>query len=226
MYQKSRYIEERGIIKMNGIPLRKNRTAYRFLLLISAVVIMTCFTTACQPTPDEDAVTGKDDLEDEISKTAAPTEAVASENSTEVTWQYEKQYESSNSLYVDSVVFNADANDLPVISIEPKLFESGDSLRSITEIFFPDAEIYETSENFTKQHLENEILNVKEQIYRVENDMPMDPNRPDYIVPEERKAENIEGLQGLIDYYEALLPDAIDKSELQGASYELDDRGD
>ena len=68
-------------------------------------------------------------------------------------------------------------------------------------------------------------MNVKEQIYRVENDMPMDPNRPDYIVPEERKAENIEGLQGLIDYYEALLPDAIDKSELQGASYELDDRG-
>ena len=29
----------------------------------------------------------------------------------------------------------------------------------------------------------------------------------------------------MIDYYEALLPDAIDKSELQGASYELEDKG-
>ena len=119
----------------NKKPVERSYFKSAALLSIAMMIVLSC--AACQPTPDEDAVTGKDDLEDEISKTAAPTEAVASENSTEVTWQYEKQYESSNSLYVDSVVFNADANDLPVISIEPKLFESGDSLRSITEIFFP-----------------------------------------------------------------------------------------
>ncbi len=198
------------------------------LCLLSALFILS----ACQPTPSDAAVTNKaaTDLKESINLSAAPTEtasavpaAVATKE--EEKWTYEKDYDSGNRLIVDAVMVHTDAKQLPVLSIAPKMFESGDALKTITKIFVPDATIYDQGDQLTKSQLEQSIMDVKEEIFRIENDMiPFEGAKEP--VPADRKAHEIENLQVMIDYYEEQIKTAPDDSELKEAEYKLRDVGD
>lgn len=196
--------------------------------ILSAIILTGCLFTACQPTPEDVVVSNKGDinLEEDIQKTAAPTEAATQKaGAAEDKWKYEKNYDSGNSLIVDAVMVHTDADKLPVLSVAPKMFEGGDQLKTITDIFVPNATIYDQGDQLAKSQLERSIMDVKEQIFRVENDMlpfegALEP------IPEDGKESYLSGLHAAIDYYEEEMKTALDDSELKEASYQLVDYGD
>jgi uncharacterized protein (DUF2164 family) len=194
------------------------------LIPLACIVLLIA---ACQPTPDKEAVINKGDidLQEKIQKTAEPFEAAKQTENLEKKWTYEKDYDSGNRLIVDAVMYNTDADKLPVLSVAPKLFESGEQQRKITGVFCPDsdAKIYDQGDKATKQQLEQAIMDVRNEIFNVENNLPPYPGADP--IPEENKEHYIEGLKDAIAYYEQQLPDAPDESELKEASYQLDDKG-
>ena len=89
------------------------------VIFVSALLLtMTCFLSACQATPEQNAVAQKGDaLEEGIKQTAPPTDQTAGENETEERWEYQKAYDSGNRLNVNAVIINKNKADIPVISV-------------------------------------------------------------------------------------------------------------
>ena len=208
---------------MKAIRSKTTKTA-----ILTVIILTGCFFTACQPTPEEVITTNKGDinLEENIQKTAMPPEAATQEaKETAEKWTYEKEYDSGNRLIVDAVMIHTVADKLPVLSVAPKMFKSGDQLKTITKIFCPNATVYDQGDQLTKSQLEQSIMDAKEQIFRVENDMlpfegALEP------IPEDHKENFLNGHQDLIQYYEEQLKTAPDNSELKQAGYQLVDVGD
>ena len=196
-------------------------------VILTVIILTGCLFTACQPTPEDVVVTNKGDinLEENIQKTAAPPEAATQEaRETAEKWTYGKEYDSGNCLIVEAVMVHTDADKLPVLSVAPKMFESGDQLKTITNIFCPDATVYDQGDQLSKSQLELSIMDVKEEIFRVENDM-IPHEGAKQPISEESKASYLSGLHAAIEYYEEEMKTAPDDSELKEASYQLVDYG-
>ena len=192
-------------------------------IVIFAALFVCALLVGCQPTPKDAVITNKGDisLEESIQKTAVPLDAAAKEEK----WTYEKEYDSGNRLFVDAVMVHADAGQLPVLSVAPKMFESGDQLKTITSIFCPNAVVYDQGDQLTKSQLEQAIMDVKEERFRVENDMiPFEGAAEP--VPQDRKVDWLNTLEDLIQHYKEQIETAPDDSELKAASYQLIDVGD
>ena len=199
---------------------------YKWIVVPCLIIIMTtiCFLTACQGTPEQNAVAQKGDaLEEGIKQTAPPTDQTAGENDTEERWEYQKAYDSGNRLNVNAVIINKNKADIPVISVREKPFEGGQQLRNIVDVFCPGAKVLENV-GFTKQHLDQEILEVKELMFRVENDMPLYQGTTE-IIPDNQKEDFLQQLNDAMEYYEKELETAPDISEVDEASFELRDVG-
>ncbi len=200
----------------------------KILTILLTVIMALVLFTGCQPTPSQEVVINKGDidLQENIQKTAGPTEAPAKQTeNAEPKWAYEKEYDSGNRLFVDAVMHNTNADKLPVLSVVPKMFENGEQLRKITSIFCPDSDtkIYDQGDTATKQQLEQAIMDVRNEIFNVENNLPPYPGADP--VPEEKKAHYIQELNDAIVYYEQQMSTAVEESDLKEASYELVDRG-
>ncbi|MDD5017048.1 MAG: DUF6034 family protein [Eubacteriales bacterium] len=65
--------------RLRGVFMRgkSSRKAHVTALILTAVLLISCFTTACQPTPEEEIVVGKD--QDEMLSAAAQTQEAESE---------------------------------------------------------------------------------------------------------------------------------------------------
>jgi hypothetical protein len=188
------------------------------------VLLSVCFLTACQGTPENNAVVQKgNSLEEGIKQTAPSTDQTVGENDTEERWEYQKAYDSGNRLNVDAVIINKNKADIPVISVCEKPFEGGQQLKSIVDVFCPGAKVLENV-GFTKQHLDQEILEVKELIFRVENDMPLYQGTTE-IIPDNQKENFLQQLNDAIEYYEQELETAPDISEVDEASFEFREEG-
>ena len=195
------------------------------VIFVSALLLtMSAFLAACQGTPEQNAVAQKGDaLEEGIKQTAPPTDQTAGENDTEERWEYQKAYDSGNRLNVDAVIINKNKADIPVISVREKPFEGGQQLRDIVDVFCPGARVLENV-CFTKQHLEHEILEVKEEVFRVENDM-LPYTGAERRIPENQKEDFLQRLNDAIEYYEKELETAPDISEVDEASFEFREEG-
>lgn len=192
--------------------------------LLSVVLLAACFLTACQGTPEQNAVVQKENsLEEGIKQTAPPTDQTAGENDAEERWEYQKEYDSGNRLNVDAVIINKNKADIPVISVREKPFEGGQQLKSIVDVFCPGAKVLENV-CFTQQQLDQEILEVKEEIFRVENDMLPFPSATE-VIPENEKENYLQQLNDAIEYYEKELETAPDISEVDEASFEFREEG-
>lgn len=210
-----------------------------FILLLLAIFCVS----ACQPTPEREAVLNKESIkleesimqtagsqnekeytsDDTVEKTVQSSGASACMSELE-TWTYKKQYGFGNTLNVDALLYNKRDGGLPVLSVKPKAFESGKQIEKIVRAFFPDEKVLEQGDQLTKSHLEQEIIKVKEQIFRVENDLPPHSGT-DESIPKENKEGYLQGLMSAIEYYEKMLKTAPDESDLNEASYQLVDVG-
>lgn len=189
---------------------------------LTIVALAICLLPACQSTPGSEAVANKGGttLEEMMRITAGPDHA--GPISDEQAWKYSKDYDSGNRLIVDAALYGAGSQKLPVLSLSPGKYESGEPLRKIVQLFCPDIKIYDQGGQLTKQQLEQEITNVKQEIFNVENDLPPHPGGA--VIPKERKKHYIEGLYQAIDDYEQQLPTAPEA--LNEASYQLAAVGD
>ena len=135
-----------------------------FLILMSFFI----FFTACQPTPEETIIGQKDgsSLEEKINETADANLAATGVGSH---YTYQKSYEQSkNTLTVDAILTGGAENAMPVLNIEEAPFESGDSLKKITEGLFPEYNFYDRTE-LTREELQEEIDEYELRYFRYQN---------------------------------------------------------
>ena len=143
----------------------KSKSAEFTALLLVAIMIIGCFTTACQPTPEEQMVQSKnnDELEQAIAQTAEPTRQAneeTQESQSEPIIVQDSSSNSSNTVHVniDAEVINNQTDSITVAKIAPKYFTS-DEVEQMARAFFGEATIYEQAT--TKDDYERLILNLQ-----------------------------------------------------------------
>ena len=138
---------------------------------IIAILLAFCIlASACQATPEETFVAQKTgDLEEKIQATATPGPPTGVGSH----YYLERTYESSGkTLIVDADITGGDESKMAVLTVEEKLFESGDSLKKIMVGLFPGYEAYDYE--FTKSDWMEQIRDCELQIFRARNGL--DPN--------------------------------------------------
>lgn len=177
----------------------------RFFTMMLAAALL--FLYACQPTPDTGYVQQKQgDLTEKIEETAKAGQAPTGVGSH---YTLEKTYaESGKTLVVDADITGGDESQMAVLTVAPRYFESGDSLRQMTEGLFPGYEIYRFGGE-TKADLRTQIEEAELLLFRLENHLSIITGEP----LEEGEVENAhpqlpESMQIPMDEYEKLYGDS------------------
>ena len=166
---------------MNMIkPQKKSKSAGFMAILLTIIMIIGCFTTACQPTPEGLIVQNKadDDLKEAIAQTATPipsdintsdstvTSETASANQQDTQPNEPIDYIediSSNASNTVTVEINADVinnqpDNIPVAKIAPKELTE-DEVKQMVQAFFGNTQLY--SRDSTKEDYDKRILNLQ-----------------------------------------------------------------
>ncbi len=85
LYEEKSNLKKR-IVKMIS-PRKKSKFAVAIALILAIVMLFVCFTTACQPTPEDVVIIQKDNFEELIENTAQPTSLEESEDAGIITWE-------------------------------------------------------------------------------------------------------------------------------------------
>lgn len=150
--------------RIRGIYM-KDRTKPRVRLLVtilSATLIFSCFTTACQPTPENPVVIGKGGSElDKAIKSKPDTEG-------------DENKQANITSYIDSfpgadekIVFNIDADvvmpggNMPVVEVKPHYIDM-EQIKAMAKALFHGNTAYEPKVDLTKIDLEKEILELQQ----------------------------------------------------------------
>ena len=140
----------------------------RTIAICIAGMLLCATLPAWQPTPEETIIGQKDgsSLEEKINETADANLAATGVGSH---YTYQKSYEQSkNTLTVDAILTGGAENAMPVLNIEEAPFESGDSLKKITEGLFPEYNFYDRTE-LTREELQEEIDEYELRYFRYQN---------------------------------------------------------
>ncbi len=206
--------------------VKKPKKVMAVSALLILILIVTCFLTACQPTPVQEAIAqkGNDNLEEGIKQTASPTNKTGQMNDEEK-WEYQREYESGHRLTVDAVIMNKNMTGIPVVSVKEKPFEGGEQIKNIVKVFCPDAKVYDRV-GVTKSQIEEEIIMYEKQLYRLENGLDdgeqigieiaggYDPNK-----------SLVEQIKATIDKLKEDYNTAPDDSNLKDATYQFTIKG-
>lgn len=125
--------------RIRGIFMRQ-RTGNRIkalTILLSAILTVTCFTSACQPTHASPDATGT--AQAEQANAAAPETALSYQVPSE--WKQTVQY-GGLTIDVDTPVLMPDVNAYPVVRVEPAAFSQEQTYQIVK---------YFTADNFTKE---------------------------------------------------------------------------
>lgn len=157
----------------------KNDTKYqitaaknRFILKKSLSIVLLAvlvFMAACQPTPEENIVVGKSDVEqaiidktiDEQGSDVLEGNASAVAEGDRLVWQ--DQYLGSEGIFVlniDANVYIPDVGAYTVVRIKPVSFTE-EHLKKVVDLFFGDRPIYNGDVPSTKEELEAAIVSAK-----------------------------------------------------------------
>ncbi len=179
-------------------PVKRSNKRTAAAMVLALMMSIACFTTACQPTPEEEAVQNKEgDGQEQIYETASSE----GEDLSGQHFVYEKQYEDGPLLKLDCEILQAQSKNIPVLSIALKEFKADESIQKIAEAFAEGEHIYK-SQGLTKQQLEKIILEYQEERYRVEERLPVEEDDPTSIVPESERAQRLANLDALLSYCE------------------------
>ena len=135
--------------------MRKENTMKKITIAVAAVILVCCFLTACQPTPQEEFIQTKNDKEplaEKIEEVEVSQDEYAELE--DYDYVYEKEYKCGNKLTVNADIDAGNSEKISVLTVTEKEFEGGDSLKEILERLYPDYEFYEykgTSEQYFEQ---------------------------------------------------------------------------
>ena len=163
---------------MNMItPQNKSKSAGFIAILLTIIMIIGCFTTACQPTPEELVVQNKadDELQEAIAQTATPNPSASSEgndptqspqSNEPIAYIEDVSSNASNTvtLEINAEVINNQPANIPVAKIAPYYFTETDVER-MAKAFFGDTQFYEGT--YIKNDYDILIVNLQ---YRISSD--------------------------------------------------------
>jgi hypothetical protein len=140
--------------------------------IFAAVVtmIIVCFTTACQPTPENLIVQNKgdDDLEQAISVTANPQEGISN---TDYISAARANKKGNITVNIEADISIPDVDKLPVVYIEKDDFTQ-EQVDKMINAFFKDAVLYKTNIH-TKTSIENIIISIKQDALNLNSDLAL-----------------------------------------------------
>ncbi len=162
LYKNKSKLKERIIRLIN--PQKKSRASALISILLAMFMIIMCFTTACQPTPEESVVVGKDGkkLEKAIKSKGKSQEG-------EERQFHVKEYKDSFKGADKNVTVKIDADvvipsgNMPVVKVEPYTIPMKQA-KAMAEVLFQGNTAYETQIIMTKGELEEKILELKREI--------------------------------------------------------------
>ena len=160
----------RVMVKENVIADKSKGVAGFTALLLTIIMIIGCFATACQPTPEELIVQNKadDDLQEAIAQTANP-ETEQNETVSNNTDQVEDSIMVTDAISndlgtikinINSNVILPDNSQVPVAYVEPVNFTQ-DQLENIINAFYGDVVFYDGFTQ-TKTDIEKRIVRMQE----------------------------------------------------------------
>lgn len=145
--------------RIKGIFMRsKTGNKARFVaLILTAVMVAACFTTACQPTPEEPVVVQRDALEEKITETeetAVPEATYEAPNH----WT-DSAEKGAMIINIDAAVVMPEVSAYPVIKLEPHVF-SQERVDELVHYFAGDRKLYQPN-LLTKKDYEDALIQAK-----------------------------------------------------------------
>lgn len=143
----------------------KNKSSKRVRMIagiLVAVLFVTCFTTACQPTPEQDIVIGKGDgvLEEKLSETASKQ---GKEYNIPETYEMAfNEYNDKLKVEVAAAVEFLEASAYPVPAFKRELFTQ-EQVDTIVSVLMKDANMYEQFGAYTQSELEEQLVRLKKE---------------------------------------------------------------
>lgn len=191
--------------RLRGMFMR-SRSSHRgrmTAILLVGVLLVTCFTTACQPTPEEPAVVNQNkDLVEEVKKAAEETSNAAEESSPTASPGYLEKlvlpehytYNSVNetaslTINVDAGVYKPKSDKMPFARVTPMNFTQ-EMVTGMFNYLFPNEKPYLPRKQFTKSEIEEQILHFEKMISG--GTIDGDPIREDTIAEFERMISELE----------------------------------
>ena len=152
------------------IPRTKSKSIITRILLLIVVMVLLCFTTACQPTPEEDTIVQKDNFEELIDITAKPTSQQTSIDNTDINWENNiiKEYPAGTSTNITVKVdasINALQDTASVFLVEPGEYDLDFAKRAVN--YFLGDEYYD--DVFTKDDFMLKILPMQKAIQSMDD---------------------------------------------------------
>lgn len=192
-------------VSLNNISLEsilKLKKIRQGLFILFAVLILAS-AAACQPTPDEPIIAGKNDteLEEIIAATPAPVVGETADGTTEeagkigklpVELETKGHWEDSVSVPNGEITIDADillpqTAEIPVFRLEKGEITEADAAH-IGEILFGDAKSVSVSGNYSKEQLQAIIIQYKKQI----SDLKENGSAPDSKEPVDEQIRELE----------------------------------
>ena len=164
-------------------------------ILITVIVILMLVLSGCQPTPEEQIVTQKEDLEELIQNTAAPTdngetitpETEQSTEDDEITAGEGKRRNSLKNIrrhwnlrtaffkvVIDAVIDEPEGY-IPVAMVEPYIITQEDADRAL-DIFMPNKTLYKIDDDtfMTRETFQHQIIALEALIAEIKADSTLD----------------------------------------------------
>ncbi len=133
--------------RIRGIFMKqKTKTAVRLAaLMLTFVMLFTCFTTACQPTPADAIVIGKD-MQQMLGKAKAPHESgVSLKERLAIPDRFTGSTQDETGRFkavMDATFTIPNVNDIPIVRVEAQPFDHG-TVEKIKDYFFDDGPCYD-----------------------------------------------------------------------------------
>ena len=194
------------VVKMVN-PQKKSKRAATISLILAMVMVLTCFTTACQPTPEEDVVVNKEDGLSDLIQSTASASSVTEQANDELYTKLEapEHWSFETTALSDKLNITADVDiELPGVAQLPAATASlseftQEDLEIIAEVLgVGEAEWTEIDHTMTKEEIEEYLIGRKADLARLK-------------VEEPNNTEAIENVGASIEYYEQLYEDAPDE---------------
>ena len=157
-------------------PPKKSKTAVVISMAIAFIMIIACFTTACQQTPEKLIVQQKDknELMDAVQSTASTENGLLETNSeTDILEHWNDIVESGKGtvkLMIDADVIIPANTQIPVVSLVPKGF-SQKEVSNITKMLIGNNKLYQSMNISTKEEIMEQMIKTTAQMNDLDSDL-------------------------------------------------------
>lgn len=179
--------------------------------ILTVIIIISCFTAACQPAPEKQVIVNKRDQD--FSQTNSNEDAKVNPypETAKDNWMSK---DGTTTITIDAKVITPDAEKYPVVLAEPGEV-SMDFVKKAVEVLFDGKPVYEPRTGLSKEEITAEILELKQALADPKNSKSDGLNADDpQIVKETEKL-----FQDRIKILENMYKDAPDKLIRKEAEY-------